>query len=280
MPSALGQGVLSRDGWAVVDDTTMPRFEAEAASARAFKGKAPWVAEDTLVFADGKACDVDGEWCPVSNHSTDKYFFGCGFNYRGCLSDLAALTGPMAMPPLAAFGVWWSHYETYTQESIQTEVMSGFANYSLPLNVLQMDCGWHGNITANGCKGQSITNYSVAPLFQSGAKNCDLRCVLHPRHPTFQVLGVGCNHVLDPEQTGLNPIYMIDFARLQRLRLERRLVPRRGGLRGHGCQRGVAGQVRASPTLDACFTCFSGYANIVRWHQTTVNPTCLCPRIG
>jgi hypothetical protein len=76
---------------------------------------------------------------------TDLYFFGCGTDYRACLKDFVTISGAVPLPPLATFGVWWSHYETYSEETITADVLDKFLQYELPLNVLQMDCGWHLN---------------------------------------------------------------------------------------------------------------------------------------
>ena len=55
----------------------------------------------------------------------DWIFMGCGANFRGCLADYASFAGAIPLPPKAAFGIWWSHYEPYSAESIQTEVLAG-----------------------------------------------------------------------------------------------------------------------------------------------------------
>ena len=114
----------------------------------------------------------------------DLYFFGCGLDFKSCLKDFVTLSGsshkpffllskirfsapnngfsigPIPLPPLGTFGVWWSHYETYSAETIKSDVLEKFLQFDLPLNVLQMDCGWHknnsdaaGNIINQQCKG-------------------------------------------------------------------------------------------------------------------------------
>jgi len=143
----IGNGVLSRDGWAVVDDLTTARFSEEADEAALFLGVTPSVLP--------ASSNVSGR--------ADEYFFACPpAAFTACLSDLAVLSGPIVLPPLAAFGVWWSHYEPYSAQSIQTDVLSGYANYSLPLNVLQMDVDWHRH---NGVKPpcQAYNGYDWNP---------------------------------------------------------------------------------------------------------------------
>jgi alpha-glucosidase (family GH31 glycosyl hydrolase) len=46
------------------------------------------------------------------------------------------------MPPLSAFGVWWSRYYAYSQEQFETEVLQGYANHSLPLSHVVLDMDW------------------------------------------------------------------------------------------------------------------------------------------
>lgn len=148
IPGTLGPGLLSRDGWTLVDDSATPRFSNATDPTARFLGKAPWV--DPRSYARRTASDL-----PLA---ADWYFFGCGLDYRACVADFSGLSGPIAIPPQAAFGVWWSHYETYSEVSIQTEVLAGFQTHSLPLNVLQMDCGWHG---ANAEKDPRCSAYNA-----------------------------------------------------------------------------------------------------------------------
>jgi hypothetical protein len=122
------QGILSRSGWALVDDTSTRLFESSNVTnpGPLFAGSAPWNKHET-----------------TARTSADWYFLGCGLRYKECLGEWVELSGAIAMPPRAAFGVWWSHYEAYSSTTIQTDVLAGYANYSLPLNVLQMDVNWH-----------------------------------------------------------------------------------------------------------------------------------------
>ena len=132
-------GVLSKGGWAIVDDSATPRFSY---APPLWQGTQPWYAP---AMADGTGSSA--------SHA-DLYFFGCGHDFKACLQDFVTLSGPVPMPPLATFGVWWSHYETYTEATIKTNVLDKFLQYELPLNVLQMDCGWHlNNTNAAGRKG-------------------------------------------------------------------------------------------------------------------------------
>ena len=82
-PVPLEPGLLSRDGWALVDDTGRPLFDASPW---------PWVVER------------------ASGERQDWYFFGYGHDYRRALADFTRVAGKIPMPPRFAFGAWWSRY--------------------------------------------------------------------------------------------------------------------------------------------------------------------------
>lgn len=119
----LEQGLMSRAGWAVVDDSA------------------------TLVF------DADG-WLEPRNHpdSLDLYFFGYGRDYLGCLADFCKIAGPMPLIPRWALGNWWSRYWEYTQAEL-TALVEEFRAREVPLAVCVVDMDWHITETGNACSG-------------------------------------------------------------------------------------------------------------------------------
>ena len=86
-PVPLEQGLLSRDGWALVDDSQRPLFDASPW---------PWVVQR------------------ASGERQDWYFFGYGHDYRRALADFTRVAGKIPMPPRFAFGAWWSRYWAYS----------------------------------------------------------------------------------------------------------------------------------------------------------------------
>ena len=193
-PADLGAGiqagVLSRDGWTLLDDTATPRFGSMRtpnasklflglvrfrACARACARARRVCVLHSLLHSRHAAAAESGRfrsrssppspprgndplrahpwmprsapWVDVSGARpaplVDWYFLGCGADYKGCLADYAAMAGKIPIPPKASLGIWWSHFEAYSAHSIQKDVLSGFKNFSLPLNVLQMDVDWH-----------------------------------------------------------------------------------------------------------------------------------------
>ncbi len=64
------------------------------------------------------------------------------------------------MPPLSAFGVWWSRYYPYSGDQFISEVVAGiYANNSLPLHHVVLDVDWHTRSPA-GCPTDSQGGYS------------------------------------------------------------------------------------------------------------------------
>lgn len=109
----LEPGLLSRSGWAVVDDS------------------------DTLVFNE------EGWLEPrQSKDALDLYFFGYGHDYAACLRDYFTLTGPVPLLPRWALGNWWSRYWAYTQAEL-TQLMQDFRAHDVPLSVCIIDIDWH-----------------------------------------------------------------------------------------------------------------------------------------
>lgn len=115
-PLDLGQGLLSRDGWHVLDDSTSFLFDDDA----------EWR------WAKARDC-VDCQ---------DLYFFGYGHEYRQALSDYAKVAGRQPMPPRFAFGYWWSRYWNYSDAEMR-DLVADFERYRIPLDVMVIDMDWH-----------------------------------------------------------------------------------------------------------------------------------------
>ena len=113
--TSLEPGIVSRDGWVVVDDAPRPLFDGS---------EWPWVVARK-----------------ESKHS-DLYFFGYGHRYRQALLDFTRVAGKIPMPPRFAFGFWWSRYWAYTDEEFK-ELVGEFKTHEVPLDVLVIDMDWH-----------------------------------------------------------------------------------------------------------------------------------------
>jgi alpha-glucosidase (family GH31 glycosyl hydrolase) len=126
-PSRMSQGLLSKDGWTLLEDSTQYRFTSAPKNA-----KYPWYEVRAM-------------------NSQDWYFFAYGRNYLDLLADFTKIAGKIAMPPHNAFGVWWSRYYTYSENTFLKEVVQGYAENGLPLHVVVLDMDWHTEKSEKGC---------------------------------------------------------------------------------------------------------------------------------
>ena len=118
-------GLISRSGWALVDDSTRPLFDsADFSFKEGEKSPWPWVIERP------------------AGERQDWYFFGYGHDYRKALGDYVRVAGRIPLPPRFAFGAWWSRYWDYSDQELD-ELVHGFHENSTPLDVLVIDMGWH-----------------------------------------------------------------------------------------------------------------------------------------
>ncbi|MCK5087486.1 MAG: hypothetical protein KAQ90_08195, partial [Melioribacteraceae bacterium] len=114
-PIELDPGILSRDGWVIVDDSEKPIFD---------NSEWPWV----LPRSEKKQQDL--------------YFFCYGYDYKNALKDFIKTAGRIALPPKYAFGIWWSRYWEYTDMELR-ELVDEFESHDVPLDVLVVDMDWH-----------------------------------------------------------------------------------------------------------------------------------------
>jgi alpha-glucosidase (family GH31 glycosyl hydrolase) len=138
------QGLISRSGWALVDDSTRALFDsADFRFAEGEKSPWPWV----KVRPESEKPGLYVDW----------YFFGYGHDYRAALGDYVRVAGRIPLPPRFAFGVWWSRYWSYSDQELD-ELVRGFHENDTPLDVLVIDMDWHINeeqLKAMGAKSQS-----------------------------------------------------------------------------------------------------------------------------
>lgn len=161
--TALPGGLLSREGWSLVDDSDTPVFEEITtydAENRAWP-TARWhmqaehscVACGTVVKEAGaRHAGVGAEHpsekdeAPASVEQApapiDWYFFGHGRDYAAALNDFALVSGRIPVPPRYALGVWWSRYWAYSDAELKG-LVGEFASHGVPLDVLVIDMDWH-----------------------------------------------------------------------------------------------------------------------------------------
>ncbi len=121
----IGEGLISRDGWVVVDDSTRPLFDSDNFDfTQGEKSEWPWVME--------RPAGARQDW----------YFFGYGHEYKRALGDYVKVAGRIPLPPRFAFGAWWSRYWAYSDQELE-ELVRGFHENNTPLDVFVIDMDWH-----------------------------------------------------------------------------------------------------------------------------------------
>lgn len=124
----LEQGVISRSGWAVIDDS--PAAErADGSRSLALEsnpGGIDWVAPR----ADADALDL--------------YFMGYGHDYKKALYDFTRIAGKIPLPPDYVLGYWYSKYDEYTADDFRN-IVKAMADNDINADVLILDMDWHWN---------------------------------------------------------------------------------------------------------------------------------------
>lgn len=124
-PVDLGQGIISRSGWFLLDDSQSFLLD-----------NSDWAWVNTAPAA------LRQDW----------YFFGYGNNYKQALKDYTSIAGKIPMVPKFALGYWWSRYWLYSDPELK-KLVGDFKTYDIPIDVLVIDMDWHetfGGLTIAG----------------------------------------------------------------------------------------------------------------------------------
>ena len=124
--SRLENGLVSRAGWAVIDESPKTT-RGDGSTSYAFEANS----EGFTWWAD-----------PVDDTATDWYFLGYGHNYKQCISDYIKVGGRVPLPPKYLFGYWYSRYEAYSTVDFK-QIISDVEKNDVPMDVLIMDMDWH-----------------------------------------------------------------------------------------------------------------------------------------
>ena len=111
-PIELGDGLMSKNGVTVYDDTK------------------------SLIL------NPDGTIGERKKTIKDEYYFAYGNDYRGCLKDFFSLSGQVPLVPRYSLGNWWSRYKAYTQQEYM-DLMEKFVEKDIPITVATIDMDWH-----------------------------------------------------------------------------------------------------------------------------------------
>lgn len=110
----LEDGLLSTDGWFVIDDSKNTPLEDG------------WIKK----YVYGRPLDI--------------YIFGYGKDYKKALKTLAYVSGKVALPRKYVFGSWYSRWWPYSDKDILGIVDEYDAN-DFPLDIMVLDMDWHYN---------------------------------------------------------------------------------------------------------------------------------------
>lgn len=111
-PIPLKDGVLSKDGVALLDDS-----------------------KSLLLQADGMVSVRESD-------EQDIYVFAFGTDRIGAVQALLKLTGEIPLVPRFVLGNWWSRYYPYSQAEYEN-LMLEFCRKEIPLTVATIDMDWH-----------------------------------------------------------------------------------------------------------------------------------------
>lgn len=106
------EGLLSRDGWYLINDT----------------GKE--VLRDGWVSARDK------------DHVQDLYLFVYGNDYKSALRSLRVVSGPAPMPRKYVHGSWYCRWWNYTDDDYR-QLVREYKEHDFPLDIMVFDMGWH-----------------------------------------------------------------------------------------------------------------------------------------
>jgi alpha-glucosidase (family GH31 glycosyl hydrolase) len=127
-PVSLEPGVVSRNGFAVVDDSHSFLFDDNG-----------WVTADNI-------------------NRTDLYVFAYGHDYAAALPAFYAVSGRTPVLPRFALGNWWSRHHQYTAESYMA-LIARFCSEGIPLSVGVVDMDWH-LVDVDPAHGSGWTGYT------------------------------------------------------------------------------------------------------------------------
>lgn len=127
--SEMENGVVSRSGWAVIDDS-WANVRPDGSRSFAFE-------PDSTVGFDW--------WTPRADEDAlDLYFLGYGKNYKKAVSDFVKIAGKIPLPPDYVFGYWYSKYSSYSADDFR-RIVADLKENSIPSDVLILDMDWHWN---------------------------------------------------------------------------------------------------------------------------------------
>lgn len=112
----LENGLISKDGWTLINDSKTNLFDGDP--------EWNWVLER------------------LKSNNVDAYFFGYGHNYSKAIYDFTQVAGKIPVPPRYVFGYWWSRYWAFSDLETRKFVKEMKSN-RIPIDVFILDMDWH-----------------------------------------------------------------------------------------------------------------------------------------
>lgn len=122
----LENGILSRAGWSIIDESPQTK-RGDGSTSLVFDKNVngiPWVAQ------------------PIDPYAVDWYFMGYGHQYKKALTDYTKIAGKQPMPPLYVMGYWYSRYWRYSQQDF-VNLVNDIQQRQIPIDVMILDMNWH-----------------------------------------------------------------------------------------------------------------------------------------
>ncbi|MFA7368490.1 MAG: TIM-barrel domain-containing protein [Kiritimatiellales bacterium] len=149
---------------------------------------APWGAAAAPAFC-GENTETSG-W-DMANQAQDLYLFIPSGDYAAFRKDFLKLTGPVPMPPLYAFGLWFSRYWPYSEQQ-SLDLTDEFRARGFPLDLFVCDTDWR--VGASSGYGVNTNLFPDMARYLTKAHERNVR-VMYNDHPEAQTPGA-----LDPEE--------------------------------------------------------------------------------
>jgi alpha-glucosidase (family GH31 glycosyl hydrolase) len=108
----MGEGIMSKAGYAALDDSTSMLFDGD------------------YVVGRSPGDRIDG------------YLFCYGKDYSAAIKAFYAVSGKQPILPRYTLGNWWSRYHAYEQQEY-IQLMDKFRSSDIPLSVAVIDMDWH-----------------------------------------------------------------------------------------------------------------------------------------
>ena len=168
-------GVVSRGGYAIVDDSHRPQFDNDT--------QWSWIVDKQYSIPDPAQCNevpvAERRDCGTTNNTgqqecelrgccfvapsscfyssqaaQDLYLFGHGHDYKQALLEFTRLSGAIPLPPRYIFGVFFSRYWAYAEYD-ERQIVTEYLQHDVPLDVIVTDMDWHITFYKNNTKDQA-----------------------------------------------------------------------------------------------------------------------------